>query len=206
MTSRTEPASATRKPQAALAGLRIVVGIWFVKSLFTKVTIALAWGFLPVPAANARWIAVMPKLLAKYAADNPIGWYRDFLLHTVAANPHIFAHLTGVGEAAVGLSLTLGLFTSLGTICGMLQVIFYGLAVQHIELGTAGLPRHAARHDDRVPLCARRPLLRARPLDSIPLAHLVLGEARLSHQPLGRFRAVASPIIVALPRTRATIA
>lgn len=138
MTSGIEPAPAMRKPQAALAGLRIVVGIWFVKSLFTKVTIALAWGFLPVPAANSRWIAVMPKLLSRYAADNPIGWYRDFLLHTVAANPHIFAHITGVGEAAVGLSLTLGLFTSLGASFGMLQVIFYGLAVQHMSSGQQG--------------------------------------------------------------------
>lgn len=137
MTSRTEPL-AMRKPQAALAGLRIVVGIWFVKSLFTKVTIALAWGFLPVPAANDRWIAVMPKLLSRYAADNPIGWYRDFLLHTVAANPHIFAHVTGLGEAAVGLSLTLGLFTSLGAFFGIFQVIFYGLAVQHMSSGQQG--------------------------------------------------------------------
>jgi len=125
-------------PQHWLAVLRIVVGLWFVKSLFTKVGIALAWGFLPVPAANERWIHTMPKLLAKYAADNPIEWYRDFLLHTVVPNPHIFAHLTALGEAAVGLSLTLGLLTALGSFFGFCQVIFYGLAVQHMSSGQQG--------------------------------------------------------------------
>ena len=138
MTSSVESSSGMRTPQCALAFTRIVVGIWFVRSLFTKVTIALAWGFLPVPTANHRWIAVMPKLLSKYAADNPFGGYRDFLLHTVIPNAHIFAPLTGLGEAAVGLSLTLGLFTSVGAVCGMVQVIFYGLAVQHMSSGQQG--------------------------------------------------------------------
>ncbi len=138
MTPSVESVPSMHNPQRALVGLRIVVGIWFVKSLFTKVTIMLAWGFLPVPAANARWIAVMPKLLAKYAADNPIGWYRDFLLHTVIPNAHLFAHFTALGEAAVGLSLTLGLLTPLGALLGALEVISYGLAVQHMSSGQQG--------------------------------------------------------------------
>jgi uncharacterized membrane protein YphA (DoxX/SURF4 family) len=118
--------------------LRIVVGLWFAKSLLTKATIALAWGFLPVPASNGRWIAVMPKLIAKYAADNPIEWYRSFLLDTVIPNGHVFAHLTALGEVAIGLSLTLGVLTTLGAFFGLIQVIFYGLAVQHMSSGQQG--------------------------------------------------------------------
>jgi uncharacterized membrane protein YphA (DoxX/SURF4 family) len=102
------------------------------------VTLTLAWGVIPVPAANERWMNVMPKLLAKYAADNPIDWYRDFLLHTVVPNPHVFAHLTALGEVAVGLSLTLGFLTVLGSFFGFFQVIFYGLAVQHMSSGQQG--------------------------------------------------------------------
>jgi len=132
----TQPAM--RAPQRSLAALRVLVGLWFAKSLFSKVTIVLAWGFVPLPAANARWIAIMPKLLGKYAADNPIGWYRDFLLDTVIPHSHIFAHLTALGEVAVGLSLTLGVLTLLGACFGAMQVIFYGLAVQHMSSGQQG--------------------------------------------------------------------
>ncbi|MBX6331619.1 MAG: DoxX family protein [Gemmatimonadaceae bacterium] len=127
-----------RVPDRWLAVLRIVVGLWFVKSLFTKMTIVLAWGFLPVPAANHRWIGVMPKLLARYAADNPIDWYRSFLLDTVIPNSHVFAHLTALGEVAVGLSLTLGVVTVLGAFFGFFQVLFYAFAVQHMSSGQQG--------------------------------------------------------------------
>ena len=34
----------------------------------------------------------MPKLLAKYAAENPFPAYKAFLLDTVVANPQIWAH------------------------------------------------------------------------------------------------------------------
>lgn len=127
-----------RHPQRWLAALRIVVGLWFLKSLFTKVTIALVWGFLPVPVATGRWITVMPKLISKYAADNPIEWYREFLLNVVMPNSHFFAHLTAVGEVAIGLSLTFGILTALGAFFGFFQVIFYGMAVQHMSPGQQG--------------------------------------------------------------------
>jgi uncharacterized membrane protein YphA (DoxX/SURF4 family) len=125
-------------PARWIAVLRVVVGLWFIKSLFTKVTIALAWGFLPVPAANSRWLAVMPKLLEKYAADNPIAWYHEFLINTVIPNAHVFGHLTGLGEAAVGISLTFGFLTVLGSIGGLIEVFFYGMAVQHMSSGQQG--------------------------------------------------------------------
>jgi uncharacterized membrane protein YphA (DoxX/SURF4 family) len=129
--------SAMHAPERWLAVLRIVVGCWFAKSLFTKLTIALAWGFLPVPAASPRWLATMPKLIGRYAAANPFPAYREFLLDTVVPS-HAFAHLTAIGEVAVGLSLVLGLLTVLGAAAGAVQVIFYGFAVQHTSPGQQG--------------------------------------------------------------------
>lgn len=125
-------------PQRWIAVLRMVVGVWFAKSLLTKVTIVLAGGVLPLPAASGRWIAVMPKLLARYAAENPFPWYKSFLLGTVIPHAHLFATLTALGECAVGLSLLFGFLTRLGALFGVLQVIFYGLAVQHMSSGQQG--------------------------------------------------------------------
>ena len=126
-----------RHPERWLAVLRITVGLWFLKSIATKVSVALAAGFLPVPVASERWIETMPKLLARYAAENPFPAYKAFLLGTVVPN-QAFAHLTALGEVAVGLSLVLGLFTEVGAVAGALQVIFYGLAVQHMSPGQQG--------------------------------------------------------------------
>ena len=126
-----------RHAQRWLAVLRLTVGLWFLKSLFTKVSIALVAGFVPIPVASDRWIAMMPKLITRYAAENPFPAYRAFLLDTVVPN-HIFAHLTALGEVAVGLSLTLGFLTEVGAVFGAVQVICYGLAVQHMSPGQQG--------------------------------------------------------------------
>ena len=126
-----------RHPERWLAVLRIVVGAWFLKSLFTKLTVVMAWGVVPVPAASDRWIATMPRLIERYAAENPFPAYKSFLLETIAPNP-AFAHLTALGEVAVGLSLTFGLLTVLGATFGALQVMFYGTAVQHTSPGQQG--------------------------------------------------------------------
>ena len=132
------PPLSMRAPERWLAVLRIVVGLWFFKSILTKVTITLAWGFLPVPAASGRWIDTMPKLVARYAAENPFGWYKEFLLNTVVPNNHVFAHFTGLGEVAIGFALTFGFLTVLGAFFGVIQVILYGLAVQHMSPGQQG--------------------------------------------------------------------
>ena len=116
----------------------MIVGIWFGKSILTKITIVLAGGFFPVPAASERWQSVMPKLIAKYAADNPFPWYKSFLLDTVVPNSHVFATLTAIGEVGVGISLLFGLFTPLGAFFGLLQVVFYGMAVQQQSSGQQG--------------------------------------------------------------------
>jgi uncharacterized membrane protein YphA (DoxX/SURF4 family) len=80
----------------------------------------------------------MPKLIAKYASDNPFPWYKSFLLDTVIPNSHVFATITALGEIGVGLSLLLGLFTPLGAFFGLIQVLCYGMAVQQQSSGQQG--------------------------------------------------------------------
>src|SRR5256885_16047533 len=45
---------AMRSPDRWLAGLRIALGVWFAKAIFTKLSVTLAWGFLPLPTASDR--------------------------------------------------------------------------------------------------------------------------------------------------------
>ncbi len=127
-----------RAPERWIAVQRMVVGVWFTKSILTKITIVLAGGFFPLPAASGRWQGVMPKLIAKYASDNPFPWYKSFLLDTVIPNSHTFATLTAIGEVGVGISLLFGLLTPLGAFLGTLQVMFYGMAVQQQSSGQQG--------------------------------------------------------------------
>jgi uncharacterized membrane protein YphA (DoxX/SURF4 family) len=134
--SRT-PVSMDR-PAQWLAVLRIAVGLYFVKSLVTKMTIVLLGGVLPVPAVSARWIEVMPKIVAKQAADNPVLFYKHFLENTVLTHPEVFAQLTAWGETIVGLGLTLGLLTGVSSLIGLFLVTNYGLATQWMSPGQQG--------------------------------------------------------------------
>jgi uncharacterized membrane protein YphA (DoxX/SURF4 family) len=99
-----------------------------VKSFVTKLGLIWLGGVIPLPGANGRWIATMPKLLARYAEGNPIGFYRQFLLDTVLPQGPLFAHLTAVAETAVGIGLTFGLLTVLASLIGLTLVMAYGLA------------------------------------------------------------------------------
>jgi uncharacterized membrane protein YphA (DoxX/SURF4 family) len=125
-------------PAEWLAVLRIVVGLYFAKALVTKLTITLAGGVLPVPAVSERWLATMPKLIAKQAADNPILWYKQFLEQTVLTHAELFATLTAWGETVVGLGLTLGLLNGLAALIGFVLVVNYGLATQWMSSGQQG--------------------------------------------------------------------
>jgi thiosulfate dehydrogenase (quinone) large subunit len=125
-------------PAEWLAVLRIVVGLYFVKSLITKMSIALVGGVLPVPEVSERWLSVMPKIVARQASDNPIGFYKQFLENTVLTHSSVFAHLTAWGETVTGLGLTLGLLTGLASIVGLVLVLNYGLATQWMSPGQQG--------------------------------------------------------------------
>jgi thiosulfate dehydrogenase (quinone) large subunit len=121
-----------RYAERSIAFLRIVVGLWFLKSMMTKLGLGLLLGFIPVPAASDRWVATMPRLLGRYMAENPVGPYRAFVEGTVLDHPVLFANLTALGETAVGIGLTLGLLTGPVSLLGMWLVANYGLSTFHM--------------------------------------------------------------------------
>lgn len=115
-------------PDRWLALLRIVVGLWFLKSLATKLTIVWVAGALPLPSASERWIGFLPVRLREWAEINPLGAYRDFLLDFALPNVALFAQLTAFGEVAVGLGLTFGLLTGYASLGGLFLMANYLLA------------------------------------------------------------------------------
>jgi uncharacterized membrane protein YphA (DoxX/SURF4 family) len=138
MAYRPRPPVGMEHPAEWLAFLRIAVGLYFVKSLVTKMTITLMGGFLPFPTVSERWITVMPNIVARQASENPILWYKSFLENTVLTHPTLFAQLTAWGETAVGIGLTLGLLTGVASLIGLVLVTAYGLATQWMSPGQQG--------------------------------------------------------------------
>ena len=132
------PAVTMSHPAEWLALLRIVVGLYFVKSLVTKMSLVLLGGVLPVPAVSERWFNVMPKIVARQASENPLAFYKEFLEGTVLTHTHLFAALTAWGETVAGLGLTLGLLTGLASVVGLVLVVNYGLATQWMSPGQQG--------------------------------------------------------------------
>jgi uncharacterized membrane protein YphA (DoxX/SURF4 family) len=118
--------------------LRVVVGVWFVKAVWTKFTLAFLWGVIPYPAVSPRFVGFHPKRIAEFAAGNPVGWYKDFLEGTVLPNSRLYAALQTFGEAAVGIGLILGLLTGLTALVGLFLCLNYGLASQWMSFGQQG--------------------------------------------------------------------
>jgi thiosulfate dehydrogenase (quinone) large subunit len=139
MTAVTAPTPVTMSnPGRWLAGLRMLIGLWFAKALWTKMQFVLLGGFVPFLGVEPRWLATMPAIVTKQAAENPILWYKAFLEQTVLPNSALFAQLTAWGEVLVGLSLTLGCCAGLGALGGLWLVINYGLASQHMSSASLG--------------------------------------------------------------------
>lgn len=138
MSTALQTDSSMHAPERWLAVLRIVVGLWFLKAVFTKLSLKLLWGFLPIPTASERWVNTMPSLLAQYAEGNPLGFYRGFLQETVLTHGDLFAQMTAFGEVAVGVGLTFGVLTVLASGIGFWLVLNYGLAVQWMSPGQQG--------------------------------------------------------------------
>lgn len=126
------------RPERAVAVLRIVVGAWFLKAVWTKLGIAFAAGVIPYPAVSPRFVGFQPKRVAEFAAGNPVGWYKDFLETTVLPNAGLFATLQAYGEVAVGIGLVLGAFTGLTALVGLFLALNYGLATQWMSFGQQG--------------------------------------------------------------------
>jgi uncharacterized membrane protein YphA (DoxX/SURF4 family) len=121
-----------------IALLRVIVGAWFVKAVWTKLTLAFLWDVIPYPTVTPRFLAFHPKRVAEFAAGNPIEWYKQFLEGTVLPNSRAFATLQTFGEAAVGLGLILGLLTGLTALVGLFLSLNYGLATQWMSFGQQG--------------------------------------------------------------------
>jgi len=124
--------------QAWLALLRVVVGAWFLKAVWTKLAMGLAWDVLPYPTVSPRFVAFHPKRVAEFAAGNPIGWYKDFLEHVVLPHAALFATLQVWGEVVVGIGLTIGLATRLTALVGLYLAVNFGLASQWMSFGQQG--------------------------------------------------------------------
>ena len=127
-----------RAPQTCVAILRIVVGAWFLKAVWTKLTLAYVAGVVPYPAVSARFLGFHPKRVAEFAAGNPVGWYKDFLEVTVLPHSGMFATLQAYGEVAVGVGLVLGLLTGLAGLVGLFLSLNFGLATQWMSFGQQG--------------------------------------------------------------------
>jgi uncharacterized membrane protein YphA (DoxX/SURF4 family) len=132
------PAVTMSHPAEWLAVLRIVVGLYFVKSLVTKMSFVMLGGTLPVPVVSERWLSVMPKIVTRQASENPLVFYKQFLEGTVLPNSNLFAQLTAWGETVAGIGLTLGLLTGLASLVGLILVANYGLATQWMSPGQQG--------------------------------------------------------------------
>ncbi len=128
-----------RGPARGLAAIRIVTGLWFLKSISTKITWTLAGGILPLPAVSERWIGFLPERLTEYAQSGPPAWYHAFLVGTAIPNGALFAKLTAVGEILVGLSLTLGALTVLGSLGGLWLILNYLIGSWGLGLNQQGL-------------------------------------------------------------------
>src|SRR6267378_1846664 len=125
-------------PDRAVALLRVVVGAWFIKAVWTKVSFGVAAGVIPYPMVSPRFIAFHPKRVAEFAAGNPIGWYRDFLQTTVLPHAELFATLQTIGEVVVGVGLLLGVMTRLAAAVGLFLALNFGLANQWMSFGQQG--------------------------------------------------------------------
>jgi len=125
-------------PETWIALLRVVVGAWFLKAVWTKLVLEFAWGVVPYPVVSERFLAFHPKRVAEFAAGNPVGWYKDFLETTIVPRSGVFATLQAYGEAAVGLGLVLGLLTGLAALVGLFLSLNYALATQWMSFGQQG--------------------------------------------------------------------
>jgi thiosulfate dehydrogenase (quinone) large subunit len=121
----------------ALAVIRVIVGGWFLKAAFTKLTLDYLW-WLPYPTVTQRFINFLPKRLAEFAAENPVLWYQQFLTETAIPHANLFAFLESFGEVGVGLGLTLGLLTSFSSLVGLFMSINFFVATQWMSFSQQG--------------------------------------------------------------------
>src|SRR5207302_8546770 len=92
-------------PDRAVALLRVVVGAWFIKAVWTKVSYGIVAGVIPYPMVSPRFVALHPRRVAECGAGNPIGWYRGCLQTTVLPRAEPFSTLQTSGEVGRGVGV-----------------------------------------------------------------------------------------------------
>jgi uncharacterized membrane protein YphA (DoxX/SURF4 family) len=125
-------------PARWIVVLRIAIGLYFIKALWTKLDVVLLGGFAPFVQVEHRWVDAMAAIVARQAAGNPLPAYKAFLQDTVLTHSVLFADLTAWGETLVGISLVFGLMSGLGALVGFLLSVNYGLASQHLSPASFG--------------------------------------------------------------------
>src|SRR2546429_7834084 len=95
-------------PETWIALLRVVVGAWFLKAVWTKLVLEYARGVVPYPVVSERFLAFHPKRVAEFAAGNPVGSYKDFLETTVVPRSGVFSPPQASRGAAGGLGPAAG--------------------------------------------------------------------------------------------------
>jgi len=125
-------------PQGWIVLLRVVVGFWFLKAVWTKLAVAWLFGVVPYPAVSPRFVGFHPRRVAEFAAGNPVEWYKSFLEGTVLPHAAVFAKLQAYGEVVVGVGLLLGLLTGLSALIGLFLALNFGLATQWMSFGQQG--------------------------------------------------------------------
>lgn len=94
-----------------LSGCRSLIGLLWLASL--------RWKLPPTFTAPAGLKSLMDWLQLEVAYPT-VGLYADFVANVVIPNFALFAWLTFLVELAIGLSLTLGLFSRFGAALGLL--------------------------------------------------------------------------------------
>src|ERR1051325_6768547 len=125
-------------PQIWIALLRIVVGAWFLKAVWTKLVVDFAWGVVPYLGVSPRFVAFHPKRVAEFAAGNPIGWDKHLLESVVLPNAQLFAILQSYAEVIVGIGLIVGFCVGATALLGLFLTVNYGLATQWMSFGQQG--------------------------------------------------------------------
>src|SRR5207244_2260142 len=179
-------------PETWLALLRVVVGAWVLKAVWTKLVLEFLWGVVPYPVVSERFLAFHPKRVAEFAAGNPVGWYKDFLETTVMPQSRLFATLQAYGEAAVGLGLVLGLLTGLTALVGLFMCVNFALAAQWMSFGQQGF--HLLLVTSMVIFLFARSLVQGLPRDDRHAAEPPVRDAAGLRRGRGRPRARAGAL------------
>ncbi len=86
------------------------------------------------------------------AEDQPVAFYKPFLVHFVLAHPVFCARVVGWGELAVGLSMVLGLLVRPASVAGAVHMVSLTLATWYGPGHDVPMWRYFGAELDHLPL------------------------------------------------------